>query len=104
MVERPLPWAPDFLLCAPSSLRFGAERSARPTVTCAADSLSQLHFHSVIRDTHINTSLIGHRVDPGRDLTLVAGHNFRSAMRDHCPRYTCFLAPCQLRPNRRVTG
>jgi hypothetical protein len=33
----------------------------------------------------------------------IAGHNFRSAMRDDCAGHAFFLAPCQLRSNRRVT-
>ena len=67
------------------------------------DPSSQRHFHSVIRDTRIDPSLSGHRADLGGDLMFVAGHNFRSAMRDDCARDAFFHAPCQLRPNRRVT-
>jgi hypothetical protein len=61
--------------------------------------LSQLHFHSVIRDTRIDTSLYGHRADLGGDLTFVGGHNFRPAMCDDGTRHAFFLAPCQLRSN-----
>lgn len=74
-----------------------------PYIACAADSLSQLHFHSIIRDADVDISLRGHNIELGCDFTFVAGHNFRSAMCDNGVRHAFFLAPCQLRPNRRVT-
>ena len=65
---------------------------------------SQRELHSVIRNTDVDTSLSGHRADLGGDIMFVAGHDFRSAMRDDCARDAFFMALCQLRPNRRVTN
>src|SRR5262249_55209085 len=36
------------------------------------------------------------------DFVFVACHNLGSGMSDDCTRHALFLAPCQLRPDRRV--
>jgi hypothetical protein len=70
----------------------GACRKVRARHSCARRLLSQLHFHSVIGDTHLDTTLGGHATDLHRDFTFIAGHNFRSAMCDDGARHAFFLS------------
>jgi hypothetical protein len=75
---------------------------------CAEDSarynlMLQREFHSIVGDAGFDTSLGGHCVKFGGDFAFASRDNFRTAMRDDGSRDALFLAPGQLRANRRVT-
>src|SRR5437899_12873187 len=67
---------------------------------CAA---SQLHFHSIIGDSHFNTALGCDAAELRCDFSFVTVDNFRAAMSYYCARYALFLTPRQMGPTWRVT-
>src|SRR6266480_472060 len=76
---------------------------ARSTFRRALSLLSQRQFHSIIGDAHVHTALLRDGAQVCENFALVAGDNFRAAVRDNSARNPLFLAPRELCPNRRVT-
>src|SRR5437762_2592046 len=64
---------------------------------------SQRHFHSIVRDAHLDTAFGSNGAKLCGDFALVACDDFRSAMRDNGARHALFFTPGELRADRRMT-
>src|SRR6266480_6465107 len=71
---------------------------ATPALACS----SQDQLHPVVSDARFVAPLGSHPVEFCRKHALVAGDNFRAAVRDDCARHALFRAPTQLRTNGRM--
>ena len=75
----------------------------RPRVAFQEAANLQRHFHSIIRDAYLDTTVGGDVAELRENFALVASDDFRAAMSDNGAVNALFLAPRELCPNRRVT-